>query len=235
MHLKDRVAIITGAAGNLGTAVGNLFLEHGARVALVDQDAKSLEETYPDLGDQHRLFGNVDLLDEEAVKSLVGDIHGHFGRIDILVNIVGGFGGGQSIAEQSVDSWRKLFELNVTTAFLMTRGVLLHMTGVGYGRIVNISSEHAAKGPARFEAYAAAKAAVLRMTEGVAQEVKDHGVTVNAVMPTTLDTSINREAMPKADPGRWAKPEDVAQVIAFLASEHSRVINGVGIPLLGRS
>lgn len=232
--MVNQVAIVTGAVGNLGRAVAHRFLERDAQVILLDRSLERLIETFPSLADndRHMLIGNVDLSAGEEVAAVFRRIVDHFGRVDVLVNTVGGFQGGKSVEEESPDTWDRLFHLNVLTAVNTCRSAAPLMRARGTGRIINVASPAALKGDAGLAAYSASKAALLRMTESLADELKD--ANVNAVLPGTLDTPQNREAMPTADHSRWVPPEAVADVILFLASDESRAINGAAIPVYGR-
>jgi NAD(P)-dependent dehydrogenase (short-subunit alcohol dehydrogenase family) len=158
----------------------------------------------------------------------------HFGRIDALVNTVGGYRGGQPVAETAIELWDGMFDLNARSAFIVSRAVAPHMLARGSGRIINVGSKAALQGTRRSAAYSAAKSAVVRLTESLAADLKREGITANCVLPSTLDTPENREDMPGADPSRWVTPEEVADVILFLASDAARAVQGAAIPVYGR-
>ncbi len=234
--LKDRVAIITGAAGNLGEATARAFQRAGARTVLVDRSADRLSGLFADAaksGD-HMLASGVDMTDPAAVEKLVGDVLERFGRIDVLVNTVGTFKGGKPVHEEDPETWDFLMKVNVRTTLLACRAVVPAMLERKSGRIINVASRNALSGDARVAAYSGSKAAVMRLTESLAAEVKDSNITVNSVLPGTIDTPQNRSAMPKADFSRWVAPEAIADVIAFLASDGARAITGAAIPVYGR-
>jgi NAD(P)-dependent dehydrogenase (short-subunit alcohol dehydrogenase family) len=155
--------------------------------------------------------------------------------LDILVNIVGGYAGGPSVAETDLATWCEQFTLNATTAFLMARAAIPAMQSHGGGRIINVASRVARTAPAGLSAYAAAKAAVITLTEVLANEGRDHGITANAIMPSVIDTAANRRAMPDSDFDAWVRPEQIGAVIRFLASEESGIISGAAIPVYGRA
>ncbi len=234
--LKDRVAIITGAAGNLGEATARAFMRAGARTVLVDRADDRLSGMFADAaksGD-HLLASGVDMTDAAAVEELVADVLERFGRIDVLVNTVGTFKGGVPMHEDDPDTWDFLMKVNLRTTLLACRAVVPGMLERKSGRIVNVASRNALSGDARVAAYSASKAAVMRLTESLAAEVKDSNITVNSVLPGTIDTPQNRSAMPKADFSRWVEPEAIADVIAFLASDGARAITGAAVPVYGR-
>lgn len=234
--LKGRVAIITGAAGNLGEATARAFHGAGARTALVDRSADRLSGMFADAAksSDHLLASGVDMADPAAVGKLVGNVLERFGRIDVLVNTVGTFKGGKPVFEDDPDTWDFLMRVNLRTTLLACRAVIPAMLERKSGRIINVASRNALSGDAKVAAYSASKAAVMRLTESLAAEVKDSNITVNSVLPGTIDTPQNRRAMPKADFSRWVAPKAIADVIAFLASDGAQAITGAAIPVYGR-
>jgi NAD(P)-dependent dehydrogenase (short-subunit alcohol dehydrogenase family) len=221
--------VVTGGFGALGRALARVLVDAGARVALLDKaDAPA------DLPAQLLALGGVDLGDEEATRTALAHVARQCGGIDGLVNVAGGFAW-ETIGAGSVATWDRLYALNLRTALLASQAVLPHLLARGRGRIVNIGSPAAAHAGLGLGAYAASKAGVARLTEVLAEEFKDHGITVNAVMPSTLDTPANRADMPEADPERWVQPEALARVIRFLLSDDAAPINGALIPVKGRS
>nr|MBC8448971.1 SDR family oxidoreductase [Chloroflexota bacterium] len=233
---SHRVVIVTGAAGNLGRAVARAFQTAGARLVLVDRAADRLPRLFPELADSpdHFLATSVDLTDAEAVEAMVAEAIRRFGRVDVLVNTTGGWRGGQAVHETEMDTWSFLFDLNVRTTVIASRAVIPHMLAQGRGRIVNVAARAGVAGTARNGAYSAAKSGVIRLTESMAAELKKEGITVNCVLPSTIDTPQNRAAMPKADPSRWVEPEAIADVILFLASDAARAVQGAAIPVYGK-
>ncbi|MDH7486402.1 MAG: SDR family NAD(P)-dependent oxidoreductase [Anaerolineae bacterium] len=233
---SDRVVIVTGAAGNLGQAVARAFLAAGARLVLVDRAADRLPHLFPELAasPDHFLATSVDLTDAAAVETMVAEAIRRFGRIDVLVNVAGGWRGGQAVHDTDLDTWDFLFDLNVRTTVTASRAVIPHMLAQGQGCIVNVAAKAGLEGTARNAAYSAAKSAVIRLTESMAAELKKEGINVNCVLPSTIDTPQNREAMPKADRSRWVEPEAIADVILFLASDAARAVQGAAIPVYGR-
>jgi NAD(P)-dependent dehydrogenase (short-subunit alcohol dehydrogenase family) len=230
---SNRVVVITGAAGNLGSAVARAFKTTGARLALVDRAAGRLEKTFPDLAGSPDCFFTppTDITDPGAVDAMIEAIQRHFGRIDILINIAGGFRGGRPLHKTPLSDWDLMIDLNARSVFITCQAAIPHMLSQGYGRIINIASRAALSGEAFLSAYSASKAAVVRLTESMAAELKEAGINVNCVMPGTIDTPQNRAAMPSADFSKWVAPEAVADVILFLASDGARAIHGAALPV----
>lgn len=234
MDFDGRCVMITGAAGNLGRAVASAFERRGARLALVDARAESLEHAFGADGERRALLP-VDLLVQAQVDDAAARAAARFGGIDVLCNLAGGFRMGDAVHETRDADWDALFDVNVRTLLHATRAVVPRMIDRGGGRIVNVAAFAAQKGAARMGAYVASKAAVVRLTETLSAELRDRGINVNCVMPTIIDTPANREAMPDADPARWVAPGDLASVIAFLASDAARAVHGAALPVTGLS
>jgi len=235
--LKDKVMIITGASGNLGRAVAACVQAQGVRMVLVERSAEHLKAAYgePKGSDQYWLAGNVDMTDPKAVNAMAAEAHKRFGRLDGLVNTVGGFRGGKPVHEADLAEWDFMYDINVRTALHACRAVIPYMLSAQRGRIINIASRNAFQGSPNYAAYSAAKTAVLRLTESLAGELKTRGINVNCIVPGTIDTPQNREAMPKADFSTWVPPEDIANVIVFLLSDEARSVTGTAVPVYGRS
>ena len=231
-----QVALITGGTGNLGQAVTRAFYQAGGTVIPLDQATGNLDILYPDLAGSERAYlsEGVDVSDPAAVDAVVQATLLRFGKIDILVNTVGGYRAGTPVHETPVETWDFMMSLNARSAFVMSRAVIPAMLKQGSGKIVNISASSALKGSANSAAYSASKSAVARLTESMADEYKRQGINVNAILPGTIDTPQNREAMPKSDFSLWVKPEAIAQVILFLASEDAGPIHGALIPVFGK-
>ena len=234
--LAGRVAVVTGAAGNLGRAVAQAFAAHGASVALVGRDETALAAAQSELpaGSTSAIFA-ADLLKPDAVAELAGRIVDHFGRVDILANIAGGFVMGPPLHETSDHDWDFMLDINARSVFHSCRALIPALIQQPGGRIINVSARAATEGKAHMIPYCASKAAVVTLTEGLAAELKDAGVNVNCVLPGTLDTPQNRAAMPDQDFSRWVPPAALADVILFLASDASRCVTGAAIPVYGRS
>ncbi len=215
--------------------VARRFLDAGARVVLPDRDPERLDRHFPELATapDRALAPRCEITDAESVDALVLGALDRFGRIDVLANVAGAFRGGKPVHETPVADWEQMWRINATTAFLLCRAVVPVMLGQGSGAIVNVASGSALSGTPGAAAYSASKAAVVRLTESLAAEVKARGVRVNAVLPGTIDTEANRRAMPGADTARWVAPEALADVILFLAGPAAKAIHGVALPVFG--
>src|SRR6266850_3396993 len=234
--LKDKVAIITGAVGNLGTATARLFQQAGARTVLVDRSPDRVREAFKNIAESldHLLAGGIDLSDAASLGKLIEQTLARFGRVDALVNTVGGYRGGKPVHEEDLADWDFLFNVNVRTTLLCCRAVIPQMLKQQCGKIINVASRDGLSGSAGYAAYSASKSAVLRLTEALADEVKTSNVNVNCIMPGTIDTPQNRAANPSADFSKWVEPSAIADVIQFLASDASRAINGAAVPVFGK-
>ncbi len=232
---SGKTVVITGAAGNLGRAVVEAFDERGANLVLVVRDAAAAAKTF---GDQtaRRALATADLLDARAVDAAIDQAFQRTGSIDVLCNLAGGFRMGSPVHETSDADWEFLLDINARTLLHMARAVVPRMLKAGRGgKIVNVGANAALKGTARMGAYVASKSAVIRITESMAAELRTHGINVNCVLPTTIDTPENRKAMPEADPQKWVAPADLANVIVFLASPAANAIHGAAMPVSGLS
>lgn len=229
-ELDGRRIAVTGAFGALGVAVVQALQAAGARVAAIDRAEQPRADG--DLGAAHRL-GGVDLADARAAAKAFDDAANALGGLDALVNIAGTFRW-ETVADGSLDTWDLLYAVNLRSAVAASKAALPHLARNASGRIVNIGANAAAKAGAGMGAYAASKAGVARLTEALAEELKDRGITVNAVLPSILDTPANRADMPDAEFDRWVKPARLADVIAFLLSDRAGAITGASIPVVGR-
>jgi NAD(P)-dependent dehydrogenase (short-subunit alcohol dehydrogenase family) len=229
--------MVSGAIGNLGVVLAQAFQASGAKLALVDRGEDRLRQAFPDLVGlpDYLMVDCADLMDEAAVEKSVSEAIQHFGRIDVLVNTVGGFRAGKMLHETPIETWDFLVNLNARSVFIACKKVIPHMLNQRSGKIINVAARPGIEGQAGMAAYSASKSAVIRLTESMAAELKDHGVNVNCIIPGTIDTPPNREAMPKADYTTWVIPESLADVIQFLASAAARDIHGAAVPVYGRS
>jgi NAD(P)-dependent dehydrogenase (short-subunit alcohol dehydrogenase family) len=225
--MKNKVVVITGALGALGTVVVESALARGAKVAGIDHAPSQMPATADRLE-----LGGVDLSDPLQAKKAVDAAALHFGRLDALINIAGGFTF-EAVAEGDSKSWQRMYALNVLTALNTSRAALAHLAASNAGRIVNIGALGALQAGAGMGAYAASKAGVHRLTEALAAEWKGK-VTINAVLPSTIDTEANRASMPKADFSKWVRPQELAEVILFLASDAASAVTGALLPVAGR-
>jgi 3-oxoacyl-[acyl-carrier protein] reductase len=225
--MNGKVIVVTGASGALGKVVAEIALARGARVAGVDHAASQLPAT----GNRIEL-GGVDLTDAAQAKKAIDAVAAHFGKIDALVNIAGGFAF-EPVAEGEAKTWQRMYALNVLTALNASRSAIPHLTASGTGRIVNVGAMGALQAGVGMGPYAASKAGVHRLTEAHAAEWKGK-ITVNAVLPSTIDTPANRASMPKADFAKWVTPQELADVILFLTSDAASAVTGALLPVSGR-
>lgn len=241
---KERpVVLITGAAGGLGQAVARMFAAHGAALALTDANAarlatlgKELEPLVaPEGAGMDRIFLRAaDLTHLEETKALARAVDATWGRIDVVLHLAGGFRAGR-VHETPAETWEFLFSLNAQSVHHLAVAVVPIMERQRKGVIIHVASRAALHGEAGLGVYAAAKAAVMRLTESMAAELFDSGIRVNCVLPSILDTPANRKAMPDADPTKWVAPESLAQVLLFLSSQAARDISGAAIPVYGKA
>lgn len=225
--MDGRVIVVTGALGALGRVVANEALARGARVACIDYAPTQIPATPERLE-----LGGVDLTDATAAGKAIGAAAAHFGKLDALINIAGGFAF-ETIADGDPRTWQRMYALNVTTALNASRAAIPHLAATGSGHIVNIGAKGALEAGSGMGAYAASKAGVHRLTEALAAEHKGK-ITVNAVLPSIIDTAANRESMPNADFTKWVRPKELADVILFLASDAASGVTGALIPVSGR-
>jgi NAD(P)-dependent dehydrogenase (short-subunit alcohol dehydrogenase family) len=228
VDLKEKRIIITGAFGALGTAVVQAALQAGANVAAIDR--AEAPPTGVDLGKAQR-FGGVDLSDAASAKQAIEAAANGLGGLDALVNIAGTFRW-ETLADGKLETWDFLYHVNLRTAVAASQAALAHLRKGG--RIVNVGALSALKAGAGVGAYTASKSGVMRFTESLAEELKERDITVNAVLPSTIDTPANRKDMPKADFSKWIKPQQLADVILFLISDQASAITGALIPVVGR-
>lgn len=224
--MTKRTVVVTGGHGILGRAVVEAALTQGLNVALIDHATGQIPP-----GGAFEIAG-VDLTDPDAAASALKAVADHFGGIDALLNIAGGFV--WQTVEDDKPAWDRMFALNLTTALNASRAALPWLKASAEGRIVNVGAAGALKAAAGMGAYGASKSAVHRLTEALAEELKSTSVRVNAVLPSILDTPQNRKDMPDADPAKWVAPADLATVILFLASPESRAMTGALVPVTGR-
>lgn len=233
MDLEQHTVMITGAAGHLGRAVSELFAERGARRVLVVRDAAAF--TAGAAPDPRQVVAGADLLDEAQVQAALQTAVQAFGGVDVLCHLAGGFAMGPAVHETPDAAWERMLDLNLRSFLVATRVVVPHLLARGGGRIVAVGAAAALKGAAGMGAYVASKSALVRVVESMAAELREHGVNVNCVLPTLIDTPENRAAMPEADPARWVAPRALAEVVAFLASDAARAVHGAALPVSGLS
>jgi len=225
--LQEKIVVVTGASGALGRVVVDIALARGARVAAVDY-APTQAKPSP----QRLELGGVDLTDAGAAKKAIDQSASHFGRLDALINIAGGFAF-ETVTDGDPKTWGRMYALNLTTALNAARAAIPHLLGSGAARIVNIGALGALQAGGGMGAYAASKSGVHRLTEALAAEHRGK-ITVNAVLPSIIDTAANRASMPKADFTKWVRPKELADVILFLTSDAASAVTGALIPVTGR-
>lgn len=231
-----RVAIVTGAAGNLGSELCRKLAERGAQIAMLDLQTIPLAKVKATLpADTDAEAFAVDLTDADSVATAVAAVKQRFGGIHVLANVAGGFDMGPTLDETDDATWDRMMGLNARSVFNMCRAVTPLMREAGHGRIVNVSARAALAGKGRMAPYCASKAAVITLTESLAEETKHQGITVNCILPGTVDTPQNREAMPDQDHDVWVPPAALADVMLFLASDAARCVTGAAVPVYGRS
>jgi NAD(P)-dependent dehydrogenase (short-subunit alcohol dehydrogenase family) len=221
MYMKGKVVLITGGAGALGQTVVPAFVSTGASVILGDRTPVQV----PGI-----TALKADFTDQTQVRNLVDEVIGTSGRLDALINLVGGFATGR-LVETDVSLWQRMLTMNLTSAFLLSQAVLPSMLQHGQGRIVHVAARAALEPFAGAAAYIVSKAGLIGLIRTLSAELEGSGVTVNAVLPSTIDTPANRRAMPAADPSKWARPDSIAHTLTFLASDAASQINGALIPI----
>lgn len=227
--MDPKVAIVTGATGGLGTHVTRAFLNAGYVVAGV---APRVKQSDFDSAQFTPFPANLDSL--TSARVVADAIHSRFGKIDVLVHIVGGFAGGQSVADSDDSTFQRMFDLNVNSAFHILRAVIPHMRSAKSGRIIAIGSRAAEAPGAGVGAYSASKAALVSLVRTVAIENKDAGITANTILPGTIDTPANRQAMPKSDTSQWVQPASIADLILWLCGDTGKDVTGSAIPVYGK-
>lgn len=223
MSVEGKVALIAGGSGALGRTIVPAFLAAGARVVTADRNP-SADHT------DGRLAMKADVTDEADVHRLVDEVIRKLGRIDVLVNLVGGFAPGP-VEQTDAALWQRMLTTNLTAAFLLSKAVLREMVERGTGRLLHVAAWAAVEPFPGAAAYLVAKSGLLALVNVLALELKGSGVTVNAVLPTTIDTPGNRKTMPDADPSKWARPESIGQTLLFLASDEADQISGAAVPI----
>ena len=231
--LNGKVVAVTGGFGSLGMATAQLLAERGARVALIGRSAAPDAAALPGALAGALCLAGVDLVEAQAAQAACATLNERLGGLDALVNVAGAFRW-ETIGQGDARTWDLMFDLNVKTALNASKAALPHLVQSGAGRVVNIGAGAGAKAGPGMGAYSASKAGVARLTEALAEEVKDKGVTVNAILPSIIDTPQNRADMPDADFTRWVQPREIATVIAFLLGADAQAITGALIPVSGR-
>jgi NAD(P)-dependent dehydrogenase (short-subunit alcohol dehydrogenase family) len=227
--MAGKIALVTGANGGLGTYVTKALLDAGFTVVGLAPKIQQSDFNHPNFT---ALPATLDSL--EAAKKAVDTVIAGRGKIDVLAHLVGGFAGGQAVADTDDATFQRMFDLNLTSAFHMLRAGIPHMRAAGGGRIIAIGSRAAEDPGPNVGAYSASKAALVSLIRTVARENKDAGITANVILPGTMDTPANRQAMPDADRSQWVQPASVASLIVWLAGDAGKDVNGAAIPVYGR-
>ena len=236
-RFQGRVVLVAGGTGGLGRAASSAFLDEGAHVAVTYRNQPEWEGFKNSVSaNAPRLEGHeVDVTDEAAVNQLVEKLLMKHGRLDALVNAVGGYAGGLKLWETETRVFEQMLNLNLRSGYALSRAAVRAMLKQGRGAIVNVAAKAAFDHAAGASAYAASKAAAVAMLDSLAADVKGTGIRVNTILPSIIDTEANRQAMPKADFSKWPKPQDIARVILFLSSDDAKAIHGAAIPVYGES
>lgn len=227
--MAEKIALVTGANGGLGTHVTKALLDASFTVVGLAPKIQQSDFAHPHFVSLPATVTNLD-----TAKAAVADILARFGRIDVLVHLVGGFAGGQTIAEMGDAVWQRMFDANLNTAFHLFRAVIPVMRKGGGGRVIAIGSRAAEQPGATVGAYSASKAALVSLVRTVAVENKDAGITANVILPGTMDTPANRKDMPGAEVSQWVQPSSVASLIVWLAGDSGKDVTGAAIPIYGR-
>jgi NAD(P)-dependent dehydrogenase (short-subunit alcohol dehydrogenase family) len=233
-RFSNKSVLVAGGTGGLGHAVSLAFLEEGAEVAVTYREQKEFDLLKNAAGANTSLQGHrVDVTDEAAVRQLVERILAEQQRLDVVVNTVGGYAGGVKLWELEPKIFDQMLALNLRSGYLISRAVVPFMLKQRRGAIVNIASKAAVDHAAGAAAYAASKAAAVAMIDSLAADLKGTGVRANSILPSIIDTEVNRKAMPNADFARWPKPQDIARVVLFLCGDDAKLIHGAAIPVYG--
>ncbi len=235
IDFAEKVVLVAGGTGGLGRAVSLAFLAHGARVAVTwrrEDEFLALKNAAAD--HTARLAGfQVNVAETRETLSLVDQVLSRWNRLDVLVNTVGGYAGGIPLWELEPEVLERMLDLNLRASYALARAVVPSMRARKSGAIVNVAAKAAWDHAAGASAYAASKAAAVALMDSLAADLTGSGVRVNSILPSIIDTEANRQAMPKADFSKWPKPEEIAEVVLFLASDAARVIHGAAIPVFG--
>ena len=235
IDLNNKVVLITGATGALGQATAHIFSHANTKLVLTGRNLNKLNLLSDQLFECTNVFKDCDLCDEEEVHHLVQFAFDQFGRIDVLLNIAGGFAMGPKVHELKHEDFNIMFEMNFSSTLNTCKAVIPHMINQGEGRIINISARAATEGKGKMAPYCIAKSAVVTLTESLAAEHKHNNININCILPGTINTESNRTDMPDADHSMWVAPEDIANSMLYLSSNLSNAINGAIIPVYGKS
>jgi NAD(P)-dependent dehydrogenase (short-subunit alcohol dehydrogenase family) len=236
MRFSGKVVLVAGGTGGLGCAVSLAFLGEGAKVIVTYRKDEEFEALKKASATNRSLDGhNLDVTDQPSVDHLVDGIVQEHGRLDVLVNAVGGYAGGVKLWDLDASVFDQMLTLNLRSGYVLSRAAARVMSQRRAGAIINVAGKAGLDHAAGAAAYAASKAAAIALMDSLAADLKGNGVRVNSILPSIIDTEANRRAMPKADFAEWPKPEDIARVILFLSSEDAKVIHGAAIPVYGNN
>jgi len=242
VRFAGKLVLVAGGTGGLGRAVSLAFLEEGAKVVVTYREQKEFDAVKSESGANGSLIAGrqieghrVDVTDETAVRQLLDRVLAEHGRLDALVNTVGGYAGGVNLWELETKVFDQMLALNLRSGYALSRAAIPVMLKQRRGAIVNVAAKAALDHGAGAAAYAASKAGALALMDSLAAEVKGTGVRVNSILPSIIDTEANRKAMPNADFAKWPKPQEIARVILFLCSDDAKVIHGAAVPVYGDS
>ena len=235
ISIENKVVLITGTTGTLGSATAKVFAQANAKLALAGRRQKKLEALQPGFSSTKCMIQTADLSDQQQTKQLVDSIVSHYGRIDVLLNVAGGFDMGKRVHELNDEDFNKMFNMNFITTLNTCKQVIPHMLKQGTGRIVNVSARAAVEGKDKMAPYCISKSAIVTLTESLAAEHKSNDININCVLPGTIDTPTNRSDMPNADFTTWVPTEDIANTMLYLSSELANSVNGAIVPVYGKS
>jgi NAD(P)-dependent dehydrogenase (short-subunit alcohol dehydrogenase family) len=235
-RFAGQVVLVAGGTGGLGRAVSLAFLEEDARVVVSYRNQEEFAALKSAAVNGSLIEGRrVDVTDETATRQFIDRVLAEHGRLDAMVNTVGAYAGGMKLWESNTTVFEQMMALNLRSGLVLSRAVVPVMLKKKRGAIVNVASKAAIDHAAGAAAYAASKAAALAMMDSLAEDLKGTGVRVNSILPSIIDTEVNRKAMPNADFEKWPKPQDIARVILFLCSDDAKVIHGAAVPVYGES
>jgi NAD(P)-dependent dehydrogenase (short-subunit alcohol dehydrogenase family) len=229
---SNKIVLVTGGTGALGSSITKAFAESNATVISSYISDREKGQAQKENKSTVQLV-KVNITKEEEVIKLVSSIIDQYSRIDILVNVVGAYIGGKSVHELDEEEWDLMMNLNLKSAFLISKHVIRQMLSSKYGKIIHVSSKNGLHSEGYDSAYSASKSGLIRLVESLSKETKESNINVNCIMPSTIDTQANRKAMPNADFNKWVKSENLANVVLFLSSEESKTITGAAIPTFG--
>ena len=235
LELNNKVILVTGATGTLGKAAAQTFATTNAKLILTGRNPQKLTQVTKQLAYNNCTAQACNLINEQEVQLLTQHALDTFGRIDVLLNIAGGFSMGPQVHELSNEDFKNMFEMNFISTLNTCKSVIPIMLTQGSGKIINVSARAATEGKGKMAPYCISKSAVVTLTECLAAEHKQDNININCVLPGTIDTPTNRSDMPNADFSTWVPPEEIANMMLFLSSDHANSVNGAIVPVYGKS